>query len=191
MMRGDVDDSGVRVQLRLGGKDRVIVVSQDRMDQVRRVAHTIWSEPFAKRTWSELFFFVVSSLLAVVGIAFIAVTMFAGIVLAITFVGVIIIAASVRGARGIGGFHRGLARGILDEQILDPEPFSARPGFFGWLQAALRDRAGWRSVAYSVIKVPLVIFGVWFAFSVWVDAFLCLTYPVSGGGTGRPREFGL
>src|SRR5271166_3836743 len=180
MMRGDVDDSGVRVQLRLGGKDRVIVVSQDRMDQVRRVAHTIWSEPFAKRTWSELFFFVVSSLLAVVGI-----------VLAITFVGVIIIAASVRGARGIGGFHRGLARGILDEQILDPEPFSARPGFFGWLQAALRDRAGWRSVAYSVIKVPLVIFGVWFAFSVWVDAFLCLTYPVSGGGTGRPREFGL
>ena len=42
-----------------------------------------------------------------------------------------------------------------------------RPGFFGWLQSALRDPAGWRALAYCVIKVPLSIFGVWFAFSVW------------------------
>jgi hypothetical protein len=67
----------------------------------------------------------------------------------------------------------------------------ARPGFFGWLQSALRDPVGWRAVAYSVLKMPLAVFGVWFAFSVWVDAFFCLTYPVWGAGvqsTGRVRR---
>jgi signal transduction histidine kinase len=123
--------------------------------------------------------------------AFIAVTVFAGIALAITFVGLIVIAASLRGARGIGGFHRALARNFLGEHIAEPEPFVARPGFFGWLQSALRDPIGWRAVAYSLLKVPLAVFSVWFALSVWVDAFFCLTYPVWGRGATRPAEFGV
>jgi signal transduction histidine kinase len=41
-----------------------------------------------------------------------------------------------------------------------------------------------------VAKVPLVIFGVWFALSVWIDAFFCLAYPLYHGAT-RPKEFGL
>jgi signal transduction histidine kinase len=100
-------------------------------------------------------------------------------------------AASLRGARGIGHFHRSLVRDLLAEPIEEPPPFEARPGFFGWLQSALRDRVAWRAVAYSVLKVPLVIFGVWFALSVWLDAFTCLTYPVFGAGTGQPKEFGI
>ena len=82
--------------------------------------------------------------------------MAAGVFLAVTFVGVVIMAASVRGARGIGGMHRGLARGLIDEDIEEPDAFAARPGFLGWLQSALRDRTGWRAMAYIVVKVPLV-----------------------------------
>jgi signal transduction histidine kinase len=191
MMAGDVDAKGVRLQLRLGGNEKVIVLSEDRVDQIHRIARTVWNEPFERRTWSELLFFSLSVLLAVVGMAFIAITMFAGIGLAITFVGLIVIAGSLRGARGIGGFHRGLARNILDEDIEEPQPFVARPGFFGWLQSALRDPIGWRAVAYSIIKMPLAAFGVWFAFSVWVDAFFCLTYPLWGAGATNPAEFGI
>jgi signal transduction histidine kinase len=99
-------------------------------------------------------------------------------------------AGSLRGARGFGGFHRRLAHSLLDEHIEEPEPFAPRPGFFGWLQSALRDPIGWRSVAYSVVKVPLALFGVWFALSTWFDAFSCLTYPVWGGGN-QPDEFGV
>jgi signal transduction histidine kinase len=123
--------------------------------------------------------------------AFIGATMFAGVLLAITFVGVILIAASVRGARGIGAWHRGLARSFLGEHVDEPAPFVARPGFFGWLQSALRDRTGWRAIAYSIIKVPLTIFGVWFAISVWLDAFFCLTSPFWGGSTQHPNTFGV
>ena len=67
----------------------------------------------------------------------------------------------------------------------------ARPGFFGWLQSALRDRTSWRAVAYSLAKAPLVVFGVWFALSTWLATFTCLTYPIWGTGATSPHEFGV
>jgi signal transduction histidine kinase len=191
MMPGEVDARGVRLSFRLGGSAKVILVSEARLDQMARIARTVWNEPFARRTWSELLFFSLSVPLAAAGMAFLLITMGAGVVLAVTFIGLIVIAGSLRGARGIGGFHRGLARAFLDEQIEDPEPFVARHGFFGWLQSALRDPVGWRAVAYSVVKIPLSAFGVWFAFSVWVDAFFCLIYPIWGAGATRPPEYGV
>ena len=169
----------------------MIVVSEARLDQMRTIARTVVNEPFARQTWSELLYFVLSVPLAVVGMVFIGGTMAAGVVLAVTFIGLVIIAASLRGARGFGGFHRRLAHNLLDEHIEEPGPFVPRPGFFGWLQSALRDPIGWRSVAYSVLKVPLSAFGVWFAFSVWFDAFSCLTYPIWGAGATQPDEFGV
>jgi signal transduction histidine kinase len=191
MMKVDVDDPDRRVELQSFGKARVIVISEARLDQMRRLGSTIWRAPFTRRTWGELLWFVLSALIAILGIAFVALSMFAGIALLVTFVGMIIIATGVRGARGFGAFHRSLARTFIDEQIEEPDPFVSRPGLFGWLQSALRDRAGWRAMAYSVVKVPVAAFGVWFALSVWVDAFFCLGYPIWGAGTPRPGEFGI
>ena len=73
---------------------------------------------------------------------------------------------------------------MLGEEISEPEPFSPRPGFFGWLRASLGDRAAWRAVGYFVAKVPLTIFGVWFALSVWIEALLGVASPLTGA-TGR------
>ena len=45
----------------------------------------------------------------------------------------------------------------------------------------------WRSLAYAVVKIPLLLFGVWFALSLWIQAFLCLVDPFTGGSAGiRP-----
>jgi signal transduction histidine kinase len=189
MMRADVEESGLRVHLRAHGKDRVFVVPQARLDQLQRMATTVLRAPFTRRTWRELLFFVLAGLLGAIGVAFIVLTMAAGMALVVTFVGLIVFAASLRGARGIGGWHRGLARSLLDTDIEEPEPVVARPGFFGWLQSALRDRTSWRSVAYSLAKAPLVAFGVWFALSIWIAAFTCLTYPI--WGHQQPAEFGV
>jgi signal transduction histidine kinase len=167
----------------------VIVVPEDLEARVRQGARTILRAPFTKRTWSELLFLVVGVALAFFGFAFVGVTMAAGVVLAITFIGLAVVGLSIRGARGIGGFHRGIARSLLNEQIEDPEPFAPRPGFFGWLQSVLRDRTGWRAMAYVVIKVPLALLGIFTAFSIWYDSFTCLTYPFEG--TARPSEFGV
>jgi signal transduction histidine kinase len=183
------DEPGARMRELV--KEMAAVVSEKTGERSRELARIIWHEPFAKRTWSEFWFVLVGIPLAGAGIVFVALTMWAGVVLAITFVGFPIIALAVRGSRGIGGFHRQLARGLLNEEIDDPEPFAHRPGFFGWLQAALRDRAGWRSMAYVVVKVPLALLGIFVAFAVWWDAFICITFPVWGRGEHNPAVFGL
>ncbi|MGH9018701.1 MAG: sensor domain-containing protein [Acidimicrobiales bacterium] len=191
MMGSDATTSGLRLQLRLRGKEKAIVISDARLDQMREIARTVVREPFERRAWSELVFCVVTTLLTAACAAFLAFTMASGIFLAITFVGFIILAGALRGARGIGTLHRRLARRFLDEDIEDPAPFRPRPGFFGWMQGGLRDPVAWRAVGYSIIKTPLVVLGVWFAFSVWWDAFFCFTYPLWFANSTTPHVFGV
>jgi signal transduction histidine kinase len=160
-------------------------------EQIRAIARTIIREPFTKRAWSELAFFSFGAVLGLFGIAFVVITLSAGVVLAITFFGLGLMALSVRGARGFGGFHRQLARSYLGEDIDDPEEFSSRPGFLGWLQSSLRDRTGWRSMAYMGLKVPLAALGILAGFAFWWDAFFCLTFPLWGGSGNSPAVYGL
>ena len=114
--------------------ETMIVVSEDFKKRAREVARLILRTPFTKRAWSELLFFAVGGALAAAGFAFVVFTLAAGTVLAITFLGFILIAFGIRGARGIGGIHRNLARNLLGLRIEDPEPFVSRPGLLGWLR---------------------------------------------------------
>lgn len=167
----------------------MIVVSDELETRARQMARTVLYAPFTKRTWSELLFLLAGGALACVGIVFVVFTLAAGAVFAVTFFGLAIIGLSIRGARGIGGIHRDLARGLLDEQIDAPDPFAPRPGFFGWLQSALRDRVGWRAIVYVIAKAALTVLTIFTAISVWYDALSCLAFPFSGAI--EPSVFGL
>jgi signal transduction histidine kinase len=169
----------------------VIAVPDQWIEEIRRVARIVWREPFQRRTWNELGFFVASGAVGFAGLVAVGAGLATGVLLFVTFVGAVVMAATLRAARGVGGLHRALGRSLLDERIEEPTPFAARPGFFGWLQSAFRDRVAWRAVAYAVLKLPLVIVGVWFALSVWVDAFFCVTFPLWGAGAAQPHGFGL
>jgi hypothetical protein len=183
------ESSGAR--LRGLVKEMAAVITERSGGRPKELARIIWREPFAKRTWSEFAFMIIGVPLASLGIAFVAITLFAGVFLTITFFGLGIIALSLRGSRGIGGLHRQLARGLLDEDIEDPEPFIPRRGFFGWLQSTLRDRTGWRAMAYIIIKVPLAFVGILAAFAFWWDAFCCITFPIREGAGSQSQVFGL
>jgi signal transduction histidine kinase len=189
MMPEHADDTDVRI--RLWGDKVVVVVPQDRADKARELGSTIVREPFMTRAWSELAYLVLGVPLVAVACAFFLLTLCGGLVLSITFIGVAVIALGLRGARGFGGYQRGLARKFLGEELEDPEPFTAPPGFFGWLQSALRDRIGWRAIAYFFVKVPLTIFSVYAAFSIWWDAFACLTHFFLNRNAATPAEFGI
>jgi putative sensor protein/histidine kinase len=189
MMEVAMEEGPVKVRSRF---DEVVhAVAGEHEEQVRATIRMILHEPFSRRSWSELFFIVIGTPMAAFGVAFVLLTLFAGTLLAITFFGLAIIGLSVRGSRGIGGLHRQLARGYLDEVIDEPEPFISRKGFLGWMQSSLRDRVGWRSMAYILIKVPLALLGVFTAFAFWWSAFFCITFPVWSGGSGSPAVFGL
>ncbi len=180
-----------RAQVRSRFREILTAVAGSREDQIRATARTIAREPFTRRAWSELAFLSISALLGALGFTFVVVTMSAGLVLAITFFGLGILALSVRGARGFGGLQRQLARSYLGEKIEDPDEFAPRPGFLGWLQSSLRDRTGWRSMAYVGLKVPLATIGILAGFAFWWDAFFCLTYPIWGGSGNSPAVYGL
>jgi signal transduction histidine kinase len=160
-------------------------VTDEQVVKVKELARRIVREPFTRRPWSELGFWMVSGVLAAVSLVIVAATMIAGVWLIITFVGLIIIALSLRIARGIGRFQRALAHNFLGETIEEPNPFVRRPGFFGWLQSALRDRVAWRSVAYLALKLPWTLLGLYVAFSLWWDAFVGLLNPVFWHGDGN------
>ncbi len=183
------EDSGVRVRVR--GREMSLALSEEQAERAKILARRILHEPFTKRVWSELAFFLLSSALAGVGLLFVFSTMAAGLVLAITFFGLAVLALSLRSARGIGGLERGLARSMLGEAVEDPQPFAGRPGFLGWLQSCLRDRVSWRAVGYLALKVPWSFLGVFVAVSLWWDAFACLANPLLGRNGGGPPVWGF
>ena len=171
---------GRRVQVR---------IPEERAEQAKRLARLIAREPFHKRSWAELGFFLASSALACAA------------VFALAALGLRRAGADGRARRrpcpgrrlagrpGLGRWQRALARRMLGEEIPEPEPVTPRPGLFGWLRASFGDWAAWRAVGYFVAKLPLTVFGVWFALSVWVEALSGIASPLSGGGA--PARFGL
>ena len=75
----------------------------------------------------------------------------------------------------------------LGEEIEEPEPFI--PARASWVGCSRRCGTGsvggpWPT---SLIKVPLASSGVFIGFAFWWDAFFCITFPVWGGGSGKPR----
>jgi signal transduction histidine kinase len=179
------EDSSVRVRIR--GRELSLAVTEERAERMRGIARIVLHEPFTLRPWSELGFFLLSAALAGIGLAFVAFTMGAGILLAITFFGLAVLALSLRSARGIGGLQRSLLRSMLGESVEDPQPFAGRPGFLGWLQSCLRDRVAWRTVGYLALKVPWSLLGAFVALSLWWDAIALLAHPLFGSnGDGTP-----
>ena len=161
-------------------------VPEEWAHEARRLVGLVGRAPFQKRSWAELGYFLVSSALACAGALAVLALGFVGFALTVGFVGVVVLAGGLRAARGLGRWHRVLARRALGLEIADPEPFTPRPGLIGWLRASLGDGAAWRSVGYLVAKVPLTVFGVWFALSIWLESLSAIAFPLTGG-TGVAR----
>ena len=164
----------------MGTNDEMSLTTEHFSASLASTARQILREPFTRQAWSELLYLALGSLLAFVGLAFVLLTMAIGVVLAITFVGLAVLALSLRSARGLGRLNRRLANSLIGEQIEEPERFQSRKGFLGWLQAALRDQTGWRSVAYLVLKAPLAIVSIYAALCLWLDAFIYFRSFVEG-----------
>ncbi len=188
-MADDVEDSGLR--LHLMGKEMSVVISEQQVARIKAVARRIVREPFTRQAWRELLYLMASAALVALAFTVVTATMALGILLAITAVGVAIMAVSLRSARGFGHLVRALVRGLLHEDVAEPEPFVARPGLFGWLQSALRDTTAWKAFAYLAVKVPLAFLSIYVAFSIWWDAVVCILHPFVAPAPSDPPEFGL
>ena len=107
-----------------------------------------------------------------------------GHAVAVTLVGLPLVAAGLRGARVLGGLHRRAVTRLLDEDIPAPEPTPRPPGVLGWIRVGLTDPTGWRAVLYLVLRLPagLVAFlaaAVLPAGALWLIGFPVLALTLS------------
>ena len=80
-------------------------------------------------------------------------------------------------ARGLGSLQRLLATRLLGAPIAAPPPVRRRRrGELGRLGAGLRDGAGWRAIAYLLLKLPVALLELYAVF-FWVGGLVNLSYP--------------
>jgi hypothetical protein len=85
------------------GEGRVRI-PPERARQVKRLAGVIATEPFHRRSWAELWYFLVSSALALAAVILLAVSGMVGTALSVVFLGVVILAGGLPAARGFGAW---------------------------------------------------------------------------------------
>ncbi|PBC61926.1 histidine kinase [Streptomyces sp. Tue6028] len=107
------------------------------------------------QTWREIAYLLVNLPVALVGFVYVVTLMFTGAGLAVTVIGLPLLAVGLRGARQLGKAERARARALLGLRIDEPSPLPVRrTGFFGWLWSSLKDPVGWRTVLYDFIRLP-------------------------------------
>jgi signal transduction histidine kinase len=115
------------------------------------------------------------------GIAFFtwAVTMLSvGAGMAITVVGLPILAFTVQSGRWIGPLERARSAAFLGQYLEPfPAPYPPKDGWQRW-KAWLTDRAGWRGLGYSVLLLPWGIFTFTVAVVVWTVPLSLITQPL-------------
>ena len=149
------------------------------------VARAILRAPFTRRALREAVYCAVSGALGVAGFAVIVALLVPGAVIAVTIIGTVIglllVAGSLGAARVFGAAQRRLLAWLPGVAVPAPPPFRRGSGPLGRLDRRLRDRDGWRAVAYGLVKFPLSLVQ-WYAVGVWIDGLVNLTYPLVWAG---------
>ncbi|MBL1102685.1 sensor histidine kinase [Streptomyces coffeae] len=111
---------------------------------------------FPAQTWKEIAHLLLNLPVGIVGFVYAVVWLALGAGLAITVVGLPLLAAGLVGGRMFGRFERSRARALLSVRVDEPSrlPHVRDQGFFGRLWTSLRDPVGWRSTLYGFIRLP-------------------------------------
>jgi signal transduction histidine kinase len=148
------------------------------LDELARAAMRV---PFGVRARREFVYALVVAVPACLGFAVIVTMLVAGTLLAVslvgTFIGLLLLAITLRLARKVGGWHRQLAARILYREIDPPAPFRPARGVLRRVDTRLRDGTGWRSLAYLVLKLPVAFLQL-YAVSFWVFGAIDALTPV-------------
>jgi signal transduction histidine kinase len=133
---------------------------------------------FGSWTWREVGHLLLNLPIGILGFVYVALWLYAGVLLSVTVIGLPLLAAGLMGSRVLGSLERGRARRLLGVRIEEPSPLSRQrrnPGFFSWVWTALKDPVGWRGTLYAFIRLP---WGV-LTFAVILVA-LFVAWPVLG-----------
>jgi signal transduction histidine kinase len=131
--------------------------------------------PFVdRRTWAELLYALVGLPLGIAGFVFVVVSLSLSAGLAITVIGVVILAIAVSAARPLTAVYRDLGRGLLGIEVEKPPIDRRRVGILGYVT----ERTGWRAMLFLLLRFPLAILDFVVAVTIWAYAAGGVTYPL-------------
>jgi len=175
-------------------------------EDIRRVAGTIVRAPFTGRTVRELLYCGISGLAGLIGVWITVVMLAASLTITAsiigTVIGLLLLTLSLRVSRRLGGLHRRLAAWLLRYRVEAPPKFQPGTGILGRLDNRLRDRAAWRAISYSLIKLPVAFVQLYAATAACIGLvditypadWLLFRHPFSGAGNRlvalNPVSFG-
>ena len=90
----------------------------------------------------------------------------------------LVLLVSTPAARRLGSLQRMLATRLLRVRVGAPPPVRGGPGGRAW--PGPRDGAGWRVVAYQLVKLPVGLIQL-YAVSLWTGGLVNLSYPLLWG----------
>jgi signal transduction histidine kinase len=162
-------------------------------EDIRRLAGIILHAPLTRRTVRELIYCGFGLVTGIIGFWLTVMLLASGLVVSASIVGTVIglmvIVLALRVTRRIGALHRRLAGWLLSYRVEPPPRFQPGKGILGRLDRRLRDRAGWRAVAYCLVKLPVAAVQ---GYTIVLGAFglADVTYPVAWlafhHGSGSP-----
>ncbi|MGW5738913.1 MULTISPECIES: sensor histidine kinase [Streptomyces] len=111
---------------------------------------------YDRQTWKEIAHLLANLPIGVAGFIYVVVALAAGGGLAVTVVGLPLLASALGGSRLIGKAERSRARKLLGVRVDEPSPLPRQRGhgFFSWLWSSLKDPVGWRTMLYSFMRLP-------------------------------------
>lgn len=125
----------------------------------QRITETILRAPATRRNYRELLYCGVGGLAGVAGFWVTAILLLSGLTISASVIGtvfgLVIITLALRFSRRLGSLHRRLLSRLLGHQVEAPPPFQPGTGILNRVDRRLRDRAAWRVVWYSLIKLPV------------------------------------
>lgn len=136
--------------------------------------------PFAGETWRSNVYLLSGALLAIPGIVVVVWTTL-GLGLAVTFLGLPILALGAVPTIRLCGLHRNVAKGILGRHVPSVEAHPRGRGLIGWYKARLADPVAWRARLYVLIKVPVALVSLYGVFVVYFVGLVLMIYPLWWG----------
>jgi signal transduction histidine kinase len=151
--------------------------------------------PFRKRSLAELLYALLGFPLAIPGFLYAVGMPLLSLGLALTLLGVPLFVVGMRGARGLAGMYRSVARGLLGLDVTTPPRRRRGLGVLQTIKEALTDSMGWRALLYMLIKFPLAALTLAATAVFWGYGLGLLTYPAwwhllptSSGANGTAKH---
>ncbi|HAP77299.1 MAG TPA: histidine kinase [Acidimicrobiaceae bacterium] len=111
--------------------------------------------------------------------------------LAITLVGIPLLAVTVVGGRAVATFERVRVRGLLDVDLPTWAPLDLPDGLMAKLRATLTDRPGWKGLAYAGLMLPWGTLTFSLTVTIWALAVGMTSAPLWSLWSDPPPAFTL